>query len=68
MTDLDRLSYLLSQYDRLVEMHALVQMDTDKDRDLHRRAVDMFRSAAEPIREHLNKHADRITRSYDVLR
>jgi len=44
------LAYLLAQYDRVVEVHEHVVMDTPEDRELHDRAVATFREAAEPIR------------------
>jgi hypothetical protein len=47
------LGYLLRQYERVVDVHALVRMDTEEDRALHDRAVREFRQGAEPIRETL---------------
>jgi hypothetical protein len=47
------LRYLLAQYDRVVEVHEHVVMDTPEDRELHDRAIATFREAAEPIRSAL---------------
>lgn len=52
---LDRLVYLLDQYDRLLECHRHVSMDTTDDRKLHSRVIAQFERAAEPVRETL-KH------------
>jgi hypothetical protein len=46
-----RLDYLLKQYDRLVQAHTLVVMDTPEDRELHGRLVAEFRKAAGPVRK-----------------
>lgn len=47
------LRYLLAQYDRVVEVHEHVVMDTPEDRELHDRAIATFKEAAEPIRKML---------------
>jgi hypothetical protein len=68
------LGYLLRQYERVVEVHALVRMDTEEDRTLHDRAVREFRQAAEPVRAALGmpsdgeRHTIRLTWHPDAVR
>jgi hypothetical protein len=53
VTDREALVYLLGQYNRVVQVHRKVVMDTPEDRDLHDRAVAAMEEAAAPIRRHL---------------
>jgi hypothetical protein len=55
MTDTQLLAYLLGQYDAVTNIHANVVMDTPEDRELHDRAIAMFREAVGPIRERLSR-------------
>lgn len=48
-TATDLLAYLLTQYERTVNIHAQVRMDTDEDRRLHTEAVTAMRDAAAPV-------------------
>jgi hypothetical protein len=50
------LRYLLAQYDRVVEVHDHVVMDTPEDRELHDRAIATFREAVEPIRKAMDTY------------
>lgn len=60
------LRYLLAQYDRVVEVHEHVVMDTHEDRELHDRAVATFREAAEPIRSALAESLDDLLTASEV--
>jgi hypothetical protein len=51
------LGYLLAQYERAVDIHAQVRMDTDEDRDLHAHAVEQLRRAAALVRAALVRAA-----------
>lgn len=57
MTDREALAYLIGQYDRLLELHRLIVMDTPEDRDLHARVVSAAEECVTPIREHLRDAA-----------
>lgn len=53
MNDLDRLEYLLAHYDRLLQAHELVPLETAEARELHRWALAPFREVAERTRRHI---------------
>ena len=46
----EQLGYLLGQYDRAVDVHEGVVMDTPEQRALHDKAIAAMRQAAEPVR------------------
>lgn len=50
-SDRDALVYLLGQYDRLLQIHRLIAMDTPEDRKLHDQVVAAAHDAAGPIRD-----------------
>jgi len=61
MTDLDNLTYLLDQYDRLLAMHAMVVMDTPEENVIHARAIRSFTEIGATVRDHVNLRAKETT-------
>lgn len=45
------LGYLLRQYEHVVGIHAQIVMDTEEDRETHRRSIEAMELGAKPVRE-----------------
>lgn len=50
MTLQERFDHLLGNYERLLEVHAHVQMDNPEDKALHARAIEVFTTVLQQVR------------------